>query len=171
MGSIYAKKVLGFESPRVGLLNIGTEEGKGTELTREAYALIEKDLAARFVGNVEARDILEGPCEVLVCDGFTGNVLLKNTEGVAKAVFGRLKQELTANLMTKSMAALLKPRLKKFAQAMDYKEHGGAPLLGLKGPVIKAHGSSDARAFCNAIRQTRRFLQHDVISRMEEELS
>jgi phosphate acyltransferase len=74
-------------------------------------------------------------------------------------------------LMTKSMAALLKPRLKKFAQAMDYKEHGGAPLLGLKGPVIKAHGSSDARAFCNAIRQTRRFLQHDVISRMEEELS
>ncbi|KFZ40579.1 MULTISPECIES: phosphate acyltransferase PlsX [Thermoactinomyces] len=171
MGSIYAEKVLGFESPRVGLLNIGTEEGKGTELTREAYALIEKDLAARFVGNVEARDILEGPCEVLVCDGFTGNVLLKNTEGVAKAVFGRLKQELTANLMTKSMAALLKPRLKKFAQAMDYKEHGGAPLLGLKGPVIKAHGSSDARAFCNAIRQTRRFLQHDVISRMEEELS
>jgi glycerol-3-phosphate acyltransferase PlsX len=157
MGSIYAEKVLGFESPRVGLLNIGTEEGKGTELTREAYALIEKDLAARFVGNVEARDILEGPCEVLVCDGFTGNVLLKNTEGVAKAVFGRLKQELTANLMTKSMAALLKPRLKKFAQAMDYKEHGGAPLLGLKGPVIKAHGSSDARAFCNAIRQTRRF--------------
>jgi phosphate acyltransferase len=171
MGSIYAEKVLGFESPRVGLLNIGTEEGKGTELTREAYALIEKDLAARFVGNVEARDILEGPCEVLVCDGFTGNVLLKNTEGVAKAVFGRLKQELTANLMTKSMAALLKPRLKKFAQAMDYKEHGGAPLLGLKGPVIKAHGSSDARAFYNAIRQTRRFLQHDVISRMEEELS
>jgi glycerol-3-phosphate acyltransferase PlsX len=171
MGSIYAEKVLGFESPRVGLLNIGTEEGKGTELTREAYALIEKDLAARFVGNVEARDILEGPCEVLVCDGFTGNVLLKNTEGVAKAVFGRLKQELTANLMTKSMAALLKPRLKKFAQAMDYKEHGGAPLLGLRGPVIKAHGSSDARAFCNAIRQTRRFLQHDVISRMEEELS
>jgi phosphate acyltransferase len=171
MGSIYAEKVLGFESPRVGLLNIGTEEGKGTELTREAYALIEKDLAARFVGNVEARDILEGPCEVLVCDGFTGNVLLKNTEGVAKAVFGRLKQELTANLMTKSMAALLKPRLKKFAQAMDYKEHGGAPLLGLRGPVIKAHGSSDARAFYNAIRQTRRFLQHDVISRMEEELS
>ncbi|MBA4547482.1 phosphate acyltransferase PlsX [Thermoactinomyces intermedius] len=171
MGSIYAEKVLGFESPRVGLLNIGTEEGKGTELTREAYALIEKDLAARFVGNVEARDILEGPCEVLVCDGFTGNVLLKNTEGVAKAVFGRLKQELTANWMTKSMAALLKPRLKKFAQAMDYKEHGGAPLLGLKGPVIKAHGSSDARAFYNAIRQTRRFLQHDVISRMEEELS
>jgi phosphate acyltransferase len=171
MGSIYAEKVLGFESPRVGLLNIGTEEGKGTELTREAYALIEKDLATRFVGNVEARDILEGPCEVLVCDGFTGNVLLKNTEGVAKAVFGRLKQELTANLMTKSMAALLKPRLKKFAQAMDYKEHGGAPLLGLRGPVIKAHGSSDARAFYNAIRQTRRFLQHDVISRMEEELS
>jgi phosphate acyltransferase len=171
MGSIYAEKVLGFESPRVGLLNIGTEEGKGTELTREAYALIEKDLAARFVGNVEARDILEGPCEVLVCDGFTGNVLLKNTEGVAKAVFGRLKQELTANWMTKSMAALLKPRLKKFAQAMDYKEHGGAPLLGLKGPVIKAHGSSDVRAFYNAIRQTRRFLQHDVISRMEEELS
>ena len=171
MGSIYAEKVLGFETPRVGLLNIGTEEGKGTELTREAYSLIEKDLTTRFVGNVEARDILEGPCEVLVCDGFTGNVLLKNTEGVAKAVFGRLKEELTANLMTKSFAALLKPRLKKFAKAMDYKEHGGAPLLGLRGPVIKAHGSSDAKAFCNAIRQTRRFLEHRVISQIEEELS
>lgn len=171
MGSVYAEKVLGFDSPRVGLLNIGTESGKGTELTKEAFSRLEKDHAIQFVGNVEARDILEGPCEVLVCDGFSGNILLKNTEGVAKAIFGRFKQELTASFFTKLAAAILKPRLKKFAQELDYKEHGGAPLLGLRGPVIKAHGSSDAKAFFNAIRQARRFLEKEVISQIEEELS
>ncbi|MBA4602420.1 phosphate acyltransferase PlsX [Thermoactinomyces mirandus] len=171
MGSIYAEKVLGFESPRVGLLNIGTEAGKGTDLTKEAFSMLEEDHSLRFVGNIEARDILEGPCEVLVCDGFSGNILLKNTEGVAKAIFSRFKQELTASLFTKLAAAILKPRLKKFAQELDYKEHGGAPLLGLRGPVIKAHGSSDAKAFFNAIRQARRFLEKEVISQIEEELS
>lgn len=171
LGSIYAEKVFGFESPRVGLLNIGTEEGKGTELTKSAFSLLQDDEAIQFVGNVEAREVLYGPCDVLVCDGYSGNILLKNTEGVAKAIFERLKQELTANLLNKLAAAILKPSLKRFAKEMDYKEHGGAPLLGLAGPIIKAHGSSDATAFYNAIRQARRFVANDVIAQMEAELS
>jgi phosphate acyltransferase len=171
MGSIYAEKVLGIAEPRIGLLNIGTEAGKGTELTKEAYALLEAESGIRFVGNVEARDVLYGPCDVLVCDGFSGNILLKNTEGVAKAIFDRLKQEFTRSLLNKLAAAVLKPGLVRFKQDMDYKEHGGAPLLGLAGPVIKAHGSSDARAFYNAIRQARRFVENGVVSRIEQELS
>ncbi|WP_124727637.1 phosphate acyltransferase PlsX [Staphylospora marina] len=171
MGGIYAQKVLGIENPRVGLLNIGTEAGKGTELTKEAYSLLDREPDLRFVGNVEARDVLFGPCDVLVCDGFSGNILLKNTEGVAKAIFDRLKQEFTRNWLSKLAAAVLKPGLVRFKNDMDYKEHGGAPLLGLAGPVIKAHGSSDARAFFNAIRQARRFTEQQVISSIEQELS
>ena len=145
MGSIYSEKVLGFENPRVGLLNIGTEEGKGTELIKEAYRLI-RELPIHFVGNVESRDILHGVCDVLVCDGFSGNILLKTSEGVAKAIMDRLKQEITRTLWNKLAAAVLKPGLKRFAREINYKEHGGAPLLGLSGPIIKAHGSSDAKA-------------------------
>jgi glycerol-3-phosphate acyltransferase PlsX len=171
MGSIYADKVLGFKEPKVGLLNIGTEAGKGTELTKAAFSLLEQEKSISFIGNVEARDILYRPCDVLVCDGFSGNILLKNMEGVAKAIFERLKQELTANFLNKLAAAILKPGLKRFAQDMDYKEHGGAPLLGLSGPVIKAHGSSDEKAFYNAIRQAHLFVENGVIQRIEEELS
>lgn len=171
MGSIYAEKVLGFEKPRVGLLNIGTETGKGTELTKEAFRLIEQEPSIHFIGNVEARDVLLDPCDVLVCDGFSGNILLKNTEGVAKAIFDRLKQEFTRTLSTKLAAAILKPGLKRFKEEMDYKEHGGAPLLGLAGPVIKAHGSSDARALFNAARQARLFIERGVVSQIEQELS
>ncbi|OYD06444.1 phosphate acyltransferase PlsX [Paludifilum halophilum] len=169
MGSIVAEKVLGYENPRVGLLNIGTEEGKGTALTKEAFGLIE-GLPVHFVGNVEARDALYGVCDVLVCDGFSGNILLKNTEGVAKAIFDRLKQELTRTPFHKLAAAVLKSGLKRFAAEIDYKEHGGAPLLGLKGPVIKAHGSSDARAVYNAVRQARLFVEQGVISQISEQL-
>ncbi|MGX9707829.1 phosphate:acyl-[acyl carrier protein] acyltransferase [Laceyella sediminis] len=171
LGSVYAERVLGFEAPRVGLLNIGTEEGKGTELNKAAFALFQEDESLRFLGNVEAREVLYGPCEVLVCDGYSGNILLKNTEGVAKAVFDRLKQVLTQNLLTKLAGAILKPGLKRFAKEMDYKEHGGAPLLGLAGPIIKAHGSSDATAFFNAIRQARRFVENNVMVQLEAEFS
>lgn len=171
MGRIYAEKVLGFETPRIGLLNIGTEEGKGTELTKEAYNLLENESSLRFIGNVEARDILFDACDVLVCDGFSGNILLKNTEGVAKAIFERLKEEFMRSLSTKIAASILKPGLKRFKNSMDYKEHGGAPLLGLAGPVIKAHGSSDARAFFNAARQARLFIDRGVIPHIVEELS
>ncbi|MBD1371407.1 phosphate acyltransferase PlsX [Hazenella sp. IB182357] len=163
MGSIYATHVLGIEKPRVGLLNIGTEAGKGTSLTKEAFRMMHTEAAIHFVGNVEARDILTGVCDVLICDGFSGNVLLKNTEGVAKEIFSRLKQEFMRTPLTKLAALALKPGLQSFKGDMDYKEHGGAPLLGLAGPIIKAHGSSDARAFFNAIRQAIQFHEKGVI--------
>ncbi|SFJ61134.1 phosphate acyltransferase PlsX [Thermoflavimicrobium dichotomicum] len=171
LGSIYAEKVLGFEEPRVGLLNIGTEAGKGTSLTKEAFQLLEQEGSIRFVGNTEARDVLYGPCEVLVCDGFSGNILLKNTEGVAKSIFDKLKQEFTRTWYNKLAAAILAPSLKRFKKEMDYKEHGGAPLLGLAGPVIKAHGSSDAKAIYNAARQARLFVERQVIAQMEKEFA
>ncbi|PTM59103.1 phosphate acyltransferase PlsX [Desmospora activa] len=170
MGSLYAEAVLGFERPRVGLLNIGAEGGKGTTFTKEVYQRISA-LPLNFIGNVEARNVLNGDCDVLVCDGFSGNILLKNTEGVAKAIFDRLKKEFTRNAITKLAAAILKPGLKRFATEMDYKEHGGAPLLGLQGPVVKAHGSSDARAVFNAVRQARLYVEQQVITRISDELN
>lgn len=169
MGSIYAEKVLGFNNPRVGLLNVGTEEGKGTETIKEAYRII-RELPVNFVGNVESRDILQDVCDVLVCDGFSGNILLKTTEGVAKTFIDRLKREFTRTWWNKLAAAVLKPGLKRFAGEFDYKEHGGAPLLGLSGPIIKAHGSSDAKAVFHAVRQARLFVERGVIPQITEDL-
>ncbi|SFS51567.1 phosphate acyltransferase PlsX [Marininema halotolerans] len=169
MGSVYVENGWEIPRPRVGLLNIGTEEGKGTTLMKEAYRQIQA-LPINFIGNVEARDVLEGVCDVLVCDGFTGNILLKNTEGVSKAIFSKLREEFTRNPLSKLAAAILKPGLKRFASSMDYKEHGGAPLLGVGGAIIKAHGSSDDRAVYNAIRQTRMFVERGVIQRISDDL-
>lgn len=170
MGSVYAEKVMGIARPRVGLLNIGTEDGKGTSLTKDAFELISKESSIHFIGNVEARDVLDGVCDVLVTDGFTGNVLLKNTEGVAKAIFGKLKEEFTRSLLTKVAAAILAPGLRRFKGAMDYKEHGGAPLLGLAGPIIKAHGSSDARAFYQAAMQAKKIVEQQIIEQIQQGL-
>jgi phosphate acyltransferase len=163
MGSIYAQKVRGIEKPRVGLLNIGTEEKKGNDLTKQAYTLL-KESDIHFVGNVEARELLEGPADVVVTDGFTGNMVLKTIEGTAMSVFSMLKSALTSNLKSKLAAGILKPELKAIKNQMDYSEYGGAGLFGLKAPVIKAHGSSDATAFYNAIRQTRDMVKHDVVN-------
>lgn len=161
MGSLYAERVLGFERPTVGLLNVGTEEGKGNELTKAVFPMLARaDL--NFVGNVEARDVLQGACDVLVCDGFVGNVLLKAVEGSASTIFSQLKQEFTSSLINKVGAAILKSGLTRFRRRMDYAEYGGAPLLGLRCPVIKAHGSSDARALKNAIASAATFVQQDV---------
>jgi phosphate acyltransferase len=171
MGSIYAQKVLGFSNPRVGLLNIGSEAGKGTTLMKETFALLEKEAGIHFVGNIEPRDLFYSPCDVLVCDGFSGNILLKSVEGVAKAIFDRLKEEFTKNWLTKFAALVMTPGLRRFKTDLDYKEHGGAPLLGLAGPVIKAHGSSDATAFFHAVRQARRFVEGQVIRQIEAELA
>lgn len=162
MGSIYAQKVRGIANPRIGLLNIGTEEKKGNELTKLAFDLL-KDGDINFVGNVEARDLLEGPADVVVTDGFTGNMVLKTIEGTAMSVFSMLKTALMSNLKSKLAAGVLKPELRGIKNQMDYSEYGGAGLFGLKAPVIKAHGSSYANAFFNAIRQTREMVQHDVI--------
>ncbi|QQE76077.1 phosphate acyltransferase PlsX [Brevibacillus composti] len=161
MGSLYAEKVLGFNPPRVGLLNVGTEEGKGNELTKAVYPMLaEADL--HFIGNVESRDVMQGACDVLVSDGFVGNVLLKAMEGTASTIFSVLKQEFTSSLINKVGAAILKPGLVRFRKRMDYAEYGGAPLLGLRRPVIKAHGSSDERAIKNAIISGIRFVSQDV---------
>lgn len=169
MGSIYRDKVHGIPNPRVGLLNVGTEAMKGNELTKAAFPLLEK-APIHFVGNVESRDVLEGPCDVLVCDGFAGNIMLKALEGTAGSLFSVLKKEFTSSFMTKLAAAILKPGLKRIKKMTDYKEVGGAPLLGLNGLVIKAHGSSDQRAVYNAIRQARTALQHDLIKTISSEI-
>ncbi|WP_419883802.1 phosphate acyltransferase PlsX [Peribacillus sp. B-H-3] len=162
MGSIYAQKVRNIEKPRVGLLNIGTEEKKGNELTKQAYGLL-KESGIHFIGNVESRDLLQGAADVVVTDGFTGNMVLKTIEGTALSVFSMLKTALTASFKSKLAAGVLKPQLKELKNQMDYSEYGGAALFGLKAPVIKAHGSSDANAFYNSIRQTRDMVGNEMV--------
>jgi len=169
MGSVYRSKVHGIREPRVGLLNVGTEPGKGNEVAKEAYPMLEA-APIRFVGNVEARDILNGVCDVLVCDGFAGNVMLKSLEGTALALMGELKKEFTKNLVRKLAAAILLPGLRGLKNKLDYKEVGAAPMLGLSGVVMKSHGSSDARAIKNAVRQTVLALESDVVGTIAAEL-
>jgi glycerol-3-phosphate acyltransferase PlsX len=161
MGSVYTEKVRGITKPRIGLLNVGTEENKGNELTKAAYQLISNS-GLHFIGNVEARDLLDGVADVVVTDGFTGNVTLKMIEGTALSVFSMLKTALTSSVTSKIAAAVLKPKLVGLKNTMDYSEYGGAGLFGLKAPVIKAHGSSNANAIFHAIRQTREMLQNQV---------
>ena len=167
MGSIYSQKVRGIDHPRVGLLNIGTEENKGNELTKHTYEMLKK-ANVNFIGNIEARDLLNGVADVAVTDGFTGNMVLKTIEGTALSIFKMLKSALMSNLKSKLAAAVLKPNLLKLKTQMDYSEYGGAGLFGLKAPVIKAHGSSDARAIFSAIRQTREMIEHQVIGTIQE---
>ncbi|MEK3882096.1 phosphate acyltransferase PlsX [Paenibacillus sp. PL2-23] len=170
MGSIYRAKVHGLAKPRVGLLNVGTEAKKGNELTKAAFELLEQ-APIHFVGNVESRDILNGTCDVLVCDGFAGNIMLKSMEGTAGTIFAVLKEAFGSSLMTKVAAAIMLPKLKQVKKKLDYKEHGGAPLLGLNGLVIKCHGSSDATAVKNAVRQTRIALQASLIESISAEIN
>ncbi|HHY61256.1 MAG TPA: phosphate acyltransferase PlsX [Clostridia bacterium] len=151
MGSIYAEKILGRPNPSVGLLNIGTEPNKGNDQAKAAFNLLSQSFL-NFAGNVEARDLPQGVVDVLVCDGFVGNVVLKLSEGLATTIFQLLKQELTAGLRAKMGAALVAPGLKKLKNMLDYAEYGGAPLLGVKGVSIICHGSSKARAITNAIK-------------------
>ena len=170
MGSIYSEKILGVHNPKVGLVNIGVEEGKGNELVKETFKILnESDI--NFYGNLEARDIPEGKVDVLVCDGFVGNIILKLTEGVAKNIFSMLKEEFTKNIATKLGALLLKPGLMGFKKKIDYSEYGGAPLLGVKGAVIKAHGSSNEKAIKNAIKQAKLFVENEVLDKIEEDIN
>lgn len=170
MGSIYAENVRGVKNPRVGLLNIGTEEKKGNELSKLAYDLL-KEAPVNFIGNVEARDLLDGVADVVVTDGFTGNMVLKTIEGTALSVFKMLKTTLYSSLKTKLAAAVLKPDLMQLKAKMDYSEYGGAGLFGLKAPVIKAHGSSDANSVFNAIRQTRDMVEKKVAPTIKDAVS
>ncbi|MDM5327977.1 phosphate acyltransferase PlsX [Neobacillus sp. CF12] len=167
MGSIYSEKVRGTTKPRVGLLNIGTEEKKGNDLTKQAFDLL-KNANINFVGNVEARDLLDGVADVVVTDGFTGNMVLKTVEGTALAMFKMLKATLMSSLKSKLAAAVLKPEFKTLKNTLDYSEYGGAGLFGLKAPVIKAHGSSNGQAIFSAIRQTREMVGSDVVGLIQK---
>lgn len=169
MGSIYSEKVRGISNPRVGLLNVGTEDKKGNELTKEAFELI-KATNLNFVGNIEARDLLDGVADVVVTDGFTGNVALKTIEGTALSMFKMLKTAFTSNLKSKIAAGLLMPELKGLKKTLDYSEYGGAGLFGLKAPVIKAHGSSDANGIFSAIRQTYDMVEKNVAGTIHQTL-
>ncbi|MED4603969.1 phosphate acyltransferase PlsX [Paenibacillus validus] len=170
MGSIYRSKVHGLKEPRVGLLNVGTEAMKGNELTKAAYPLLEQ-APVRFVGNIESRDILKKPCDVIVCDGFAGNIMLKSLEGAASVIFSVLKTEFTRTWYTKLAAAVVKKGIGQFRKKMDYNEHGAAPLLGVDGLVLKSHGSSNALAIKNAVRQARIAVSNELVSSIRVEIS
>lgn len=161
MGSIYAAEVLGIKNPRVALLNIGAEEAKGNALTKETHLLLKQE-KLNFVGNIEPRDVLSGSADVVVCDGFTGNVVIKLIEGTAGTLFSMLKKAFYQNMATKLAAAVLKPGLKTIKDKMDYSAYGGAPFLGIDGVVFKAHGSSDAEAIANCVKAAARYLAADV---------
>lgn len=169
MGSIYMNKVMDIDSPTIGLVNIGTEKSKGNQLVKDSYELMENGLP-NFIGNIEARDLPYGKADVLVADGFVGNVILKLTEGMASSIFSILRDEFTKNLRTKIGASILKNELRNIKGRMDYREYGGAPLLGTKKPMVKAHGSSDAFAIKNAINQLIKFINNDVIRIIENSI-
>lgn len=169
MGSVYMNKVMRVEKPRVGLLNVGVEETKGRDLQTESYALF-KESDLHFVGNVEAREVPLGAADVVVADGFSGNIILKLTEGLAKFLMGSLKNIFMNKLTGKIAAALILKDMKAFKKTMDYKEYGGALLMGIAKPVIKAHGSSDGYAYKNAIRQAKEVVENHVIETISEAL-
>lgn len=170
MGDIYSRKVLNKNNPKIGLVNIGSEEEKGTEFTKSCYSLL-KDSKLNFAGNIEGREIPEGNVDVVVCDGFTGNIILKLYEGVSQTIFDILKEEIMSSARTKIGGMLLKPVFRKFKKKFDYTEHGGAVLLGVDGAVIKAHGSSNAKAVKNAVRQAVLCVEGKVIEGIKESLT
>lgn len=170
MGAIYAENVLGIPNPKVALLNIGAEEAKGNTLTKETHLLLKEEEGLNFIGNIEARDVPYGAADVIVCDGFTGNVVIKLIEGTASALFSMLKSVFYKNFLTKMAAMILKPGLKKVKAKMDYSEYGGVPLLGIDGVVFKAHGSSDRKAICNAVRAASAYLSAGVNEKIKEVL-
>jgi glycerol-3-phosphate acyltransferase PlsX len=170
MASVYAQKVRGLNRPRVGLLNIGTESGKGNELSKAAFELLQNNDSIHFIGNVESRNLLEGVADVVVCDGFSGNLVLKTIEGTASSLFFMLKKHLTSTLINKIAAGILKPQFKKIKTEMDYSEYGGAALFGLKAPIVKAHGSSNANAVFNAVRQTRNMIETNMTTIIAEKM-
>ncbi len=167
MGSIYADKVKGIKNPRIGLLNVGTEDTKGNNVTKEAFQLL-KEAPINFIGNVESRDLLNGVADVVVTDGFSGNITLKSIEGTAIYVLDLLKGVLTSSLKTKLAAGLIKKDLMSLKEQLDYPEFGGAALFGLKAPVIKSHGSSNERAIFHTIKQACNMIDYNVMDIINE---
>ena len=173
MGQIYARNVLGIAKPRVGLLSIGEEDSKGNALTRETLPLLRAlstDVLYHFIGNVEGRDLFNGSCDVVICDGFVGNVAIKTTEGIARLVSDSLKQTLKATITSQVGALLSRKAFKNFKRRLDYSEYGGAPLLGVRGACIIGHGSSNEVAILNAIRVASQFAQADTSGHIETAL-
>ncbi|MDI3534545.1 MAG: phosphate acyltransferase [Thermosediminibacterales bacterium] len=170
MGSVYSNKVLGIKNPKVGLLNVGEESQKGNILTKETYKLLQNNETLNFWGNIEGRNILDGKVDVLVCDGFIGNIVLKTIEGFAINFFDLLKNEIMSSISTKIGGMLLKPSLKKLKGKLDYTEYGGAPFLGIDGICIKCHGSSNAKAISNAILKTELFIKNNVNTEIFQEI-
>lgn len=174
MATIYLKNTFGIEKPAIGLLNIGTEPTKGNELIRESYEILTKEserLGINFVGNVEGRDAFSGKIDAIVCDGFTGNVFLKTVEGFGKLVKRTLTESLKKNFISTLAALPALPGIKRFSKTMDYKEYGGALFLGVKEPVVKAHGSSDEKLFHYTIKQAEEFAKNKAVDMMIEQFS
>jgi glycerol-3-phosphate acyltransferase PlsX len=170
MGKIYAQTMLGIDNPRVGLLSNGEEEGKGNNLVRETYPLLE-NAGLNFIGNVEGKELFGGQADVVVTDGFTGNVMLKSTEAVAKLIIDILKEELTASFRTKIGALLAKPAFGKLRKMLDPAEIGAAPLLGIDAPVFVGHGRSDARAIVSAIKAAKQSVDHQLLEALRHAIS
>ena len=174
LGSYYAKRVLGMESPRVALLNIGAEAEKGDALRHEAHALLQEAGNAgriNFIGNIEANEAMMGGADVIVADGFSGNIMLKSLEGTAKFLMKELKKMFLSGTKTKLAAALVKSNINDMKKLMDPSEIGGTPFLGISKPVIKAHGSSDARAICNAILRAKEYAESGFIADVERDVA
>ncbi|MCL5069325.1 MAG: phosphate acyltransferase PlsX [Actinobacteria bacterium] len=170
MGKILSQNILNIENPKIGLLNVGAEEKKGSEILVEAFKLLsESDI--NFIGNVEGRDIFEGSTDIVVCDGFVGNVLLKSVEGIAKLFFGEIKSILTYNLITKLAASVLKGRFKAMKKKFDYEEYGGAMLLGIDGISMISHGSSKAKAISSAMKVAYENLKIDIVGKIKSEIT
>lgn len=169
MGSLYMKHIMKYDNPKVALANNGEEETKGTPMVKEAYALM-KEAPYNFVGNIEGRQIPFGDADVIVADGFTGNLILKTYEGVAKVLMNGIKAAFMKNTLSKISYLGVKSGIDDMKTQFDYKEYGGAVMLGVKKPVIKAHGSADARTFKNAIKQAVWFLDNNLIEEIEKEL-
>ena len=170
MGSVYARVAFGIDQPRVGLLSIGEEETKGNDLTREAHQLL-KAARLNFIGNIEARDVYSGAADVIVCDGFTGNVALKISEGLVETVEDLLREELSRTITMRVGGLLTQRAMRHFKRRVDYSEYGGAPLLGLAGITIVGHGRSSAKAVRNAVAMAYRFTSGQLIQRVEREIA
>lgn len=162
MGSLYMENIVGIKNPRVAIVNIGAEEEKGNSLVKETFPLLKAQENINFIGSIEARDIPKGYADVIVCEAFTGNVILKLYEGVGQTLIGKIKEALSTNFITKMGALLIKSSLKKTLKSFDASEYGGAPLIGLKALVVKAHGSSKETEICNAILQCINFAKADI---------
>ncbi len=172
MGQIHYQNIFKKNNPGIGILSVGEEKEKGNKLSKNTFKLLENDKRIKkFIGNIEGRDIFNGNCDIVICDGFTGNIVLKTTEGVANYIFSLLKEMFTSNLITRLSALVMKPYLSKMKEKLDYRQYGGAPLLGINGVVIISHGSSDATAIYNAIKVARKSIINNVIYKIKEEIN